>query len=211
MARMDSAPSVRFECIGGHPVLDFVNTVGGKRLVKPREMLSRLEDVLAWGRQSGVLGEAEAKALAREAHARPARAQEALQRATAFRESLYRLFLALVEGHPAPVEEVARLEAEVQRALASRRLRCAPQGCAWSAPDAVLVDSVVPRLALAAADLLTGERWKRVRVCEATLEDGCGWLFLDQTRNHSRRWCDMAACGNKYKARRHYARVRAQG
>ncbi len=208
---MEPAPSVRFELVGGHAVLDFVNTVGGQRGVKPREMLQRLEDLLAWARQSGVLSPAEAKALAREAKARPAKAQEAVLRATAFRESLYRLFLALLEARPAPAEDVACLGAEVQRALASRQLQCTAQGCVWRAPEAVLVDSVVPRLALAADQLLTGERWKRVRLCEASLADGCGWLFLDQTRNHSRRWCDMASCGNKHKARRHYARLRAQG
>ncbi len=206
---MESPPPVRFELIGGHPALDFVNTVGGQRLVKPRENLQRLEDLLAWGRQSGVLSEAEAKALAREARARPAKAQDALLRATVFRESLYRLLRALVEGRAAPAEELARLEAEVQRAQAARRLLCTPKGYGWSAPDPTLADPVVPRLALAAADLLTGQQWKRMRLCEAA--DGCGWLFLDQTRNHSRRWCDMASCGNKYKARRHYARVRAQG
>ena len=64
-------------------------------------------------------------------------------------------------------------------------------------------------LALAAADLLTAPERSRVRLCEATALDGCGWLFLDTSRNGTRRWCEMASCGNRYKARRHYARVRA--
>ncbi|MGO8970958.1 MAG: CGNR zinc finger domain-containing protein [Myxococcaceae bacterium] len=208
---MDASRAEGFELIGGHPLLDFVNTVGGKRVVKPREELRRLEDVLVWGQLAGVLSQSEAQALRQQAAARPAKAEEALRRAVDFRESLYRLLLALVEARPVPPGEVARLEAEVQRALAARRLRCTEEGCVWSPPDVSLLDSVIPRLALAAAELLTSERWRRVRVCEATRDDGCGWLFLDQTRNHSRRWCDMALCGNKHKARRHYARVRAEG
>ena len=207
---METARPSEWEWIAGHPALDFVNTVGGKRAVQPRESLHLVEDVLSWGRLSGVLSDAEARALEREAAAHPAKARAALARAVAFRESLYRLFLALLEGAPAPGEEVARLEVEVRGALGARRLHCTREGSAWSAPAVALPDSVVPRLALAAAELLTGEQWKRVRVCEATLADGCGWLFLDQTRNHSRRWCDMAVCGNKHKARRHYARVRGQ-
>ncbi len=199
---MKAAQPAGFELIGGHPVLDFVNIVTGKR---------RLEEVLLWGRQTGVLSEAEAKALRHEAAARPARADEALRRAVDFRDSLHRLLLALVEARPVPAEEVARLEAEVQRAQAARRLRWTPAGGVWSSPDVALLDTVVPRLALAAAELLTTEGWKRVRLCEATADDGCGWLFLDQTRNHSRRWCDMATCGNKHKARRLYARRRAEG
>jgi len=50
-----------------------------------------------------------------------------------------------------------------------------------------------------------------VRICEATATDGCGWLFLDETRNRSRRWCSMKDCGNRAKARRHYRRRRAEG
>ena len=134
----------------------------------------------------------------------------ALERARALRESLYRRLLALVEGEAPPKEELSSLDAEVRKALASRRLRAEGGACTFSPPDASLSDSVVPRVALAAAELLTSPQLKRVRVCGATASEGCGWLFLDETRNHSRRWCDMATCGNQHKARRHYARVRAK-
>ena len=200
-----------FELVGGHPALDFVNTVGGSRLTKPKEKLCRLEDVLAFGRLSSLLTAAEATALGKQAAAHPAKAQEALRRAQGFREALYRLLLAQLESRPAPLADVAKLEAEVQRALAARRLLCTPQGWAWSPPEVTLADTVVPRVALGAAELLTAGTLRRLRLCEATSDDGCGWLFLDTTRNHSRRWCDMASCGNKYKARRHYARRRAEG
>jgi predicted RNA-binding Zn ribbon-like protein len=208
---MPAPPPVTFELSGGHPALDFVNTVGGDRQVRPREDLHRFADLLAWASLAGVVTQVEAKALGREAAAHPAEAERALEHARAFRESLYRLLLALVEGRPAPAPELAILDTEVRRALATRRLHSVGGACAWSAPEVSLVDSVVPRLALAAAELLTGQGLKRVGVCEATGTDGCGWLFLDETRNHSRRWCNMATCGNQHKARRHYARVRARG
>ena len=208
---MDTSTAIPFQFIAGHPALDFVNTVGGKRQEQPREGLRRPEDLVAWGRLSGVLSAEEAQALGQQAAAHPAQAQKALRRAVAFRESLYRLLLALAEGRPGPDVEVATLQAEVHQALAARRLVCTAAGCSWSPPGVVLRDSVVPRLALATEALLTGGALGRLRLCEATEEDGCGWLFLDTTRNHSRRWCEMAVCGNKYKARRHYARVRAQG
>ncbi|MBN1859137.1 CGNR zinc finger domain-containing protein [Candidatus Bipolaricaulota bacterium] len=65
-------------------------------------------------------------------------------------------------------------------------------------------------LARSAADLLTSDERDRVRRCAGP---DCGWLFVDISRNHSRRWCDMADCGNRAKARRSYARKRqaAQG
>jgi predicted RNA-binding Zn ribbon-like protein len=207
---MQPSPSTTYELNGGHPALDFVNTVGGKRLVEPREHLPRFGDLVAWAQETGVVSQAEARALGREAVAHPADAERALVAARAFRESLYRVLLALVESRPAPATDVAAFETEVHRALAARRLESKEGRFRWTPPGVGLVQTVVPRLALAASELVTSEALKRVRICEATASDGCGWLFLDETRNHSRRWCDMATCGNQHKARRHYARVRAR-
>lgn len=39
----------------------------------------------------------------------------------------------------------------------------------------------------------------------------CGRLFLDQSKNRSRRWCEMSMCGNRTKARRHYRRGKEIG
>jgi predicted RNA-binding Zn ribbon-like protein len=208
---METPKPPSFLRLGGHPVLDFVNTVGGKRLAQPRENIHRFADLVAFGSQASLLEGPEAKELLLKAAAQPAAAQKSLERARDFRELLYRLLLALVEGRPAPTEALAALDAEVHKALAGRRLEATASGrCAFTPPPVTLQESVVPRLALAAVELLTGQTLTRVRVCEATKDDGCGWLFLDTTRNHSRRWCEMATCGNQHKARRHYARVRAR-
>jgi predicted RNA-binding Zn ribbon-like protein len=61
-------------------------------------------------------------------------------------------------------------------------------------------------IVLAAAELLTSAGRARVRECAA---HGCGWLFLDTSRSQRRRWCTMASCGNRAKARRFYERTRA--
>lgn len=55
--------------------------------------------------------------------------------------------------------------------------------------------------ALSAIALLTPDQHRRIRSC-----DNCGWLYLDRSKNRSRRWCDMSVCGNRSKAKRHYAR-----
>jgi predicted RNA-binding Zn ribbon-like protein len=203
-------PSTTYELTGGHPALDFVNTVGGNRLVNPKEHLPRFGDLVAWATDTHVLTPAEAKALVREAVAHPDDAERALVHARTFRESLYRVLLALVEARPAPAADVVALEEEVHRALAARRLESKEGRFSWTSPGVCLLETVVPRLALAASELLTSDSLSRVHVCEATVSDGCGWLFLDETRNHSRRWCSMATCGNQHKARRHYARVRGR-
>jgi predicted RNA-binding Zn ribbon-like protein len=207
---METPSSVVFEISGGHPALDFVNTVGGNRQVRPREDLRRFSDLVAWATQAGLLRESEAKALAKEAAASPAEAEKALVRARTFREAVYRLLFALLESQPPAPQDVAALEAEVHRALSLRRLTASGPGFAWTAPTVALLDTVVPRVAVAASELVTSEAMRRVRICEAKVSEECSWLFLDETRNHSRRWCNMATCGNQHKARRHYARVRAK-
>lgn len=60
-------------------------------------------------------------------------------------------------------------------------------------------------VSVSAISLLSGDRLKRLRLCQT-----CGWLFLDRSRNGSRRWCDMAVCGNRQKARRHHLRKRTR-
>lgn len=199
----------RFKLAGGHPVLDFLNTVGGHRLTAPRDDLATPEDLVSWGLQSGWLDQDRAHPMLVEIQLRPAEARAALARVRAFREALFRVFLAVSEDvQPAP-EPLDAFEREVRRAWSERRLvRTPDRGYRWVSPDSARLDGVIPGLALAASELLTGGDRGRIRICEATALDGCGWLFLDTSKNGTRRWCEMATCGNRYKARRHYARVR---
>jgi predicted RNA-binding Zn ribbon-like protein len=202
----------RFNLVGGHLALDFVNTVGSHRLLTPREDLATPEDVVSWGLQAGWLDSDRAEAMLVELQLRPTEARAALLRVRAFREALFRVFLAVSEDAQPGPDVLEPFEREVRRAWAERRLvRNARGDFRWSSPESARLDAVIPVVALAASELLTGPERPRLRLCEATAQDGCGWLFLDTTRNRSRRWCEMRSCGNKYKARRHYARSRATG
>ena len=198
----------RFRLAGGHPVLDFLNTLGGHRLIAPREDLVTPEDLVSWGLQSGWLDQEHAHPMLVEIQLRPAEARAALGRVRAFREALFRVFLATSENAQPASEPLELVEREVRRAWSERRLVRTTQGYRWISPESARLDGVIPELAIAASELLTGPDRERVRICEATALDGCGWLFLDTSKNGTRRWCEMATCGNRYKARRHYARVR---
>src|ERR671930_579256 len=81
----------------------------------------------------------------------------------------------------------------------ARRPRRIANGFAWVADD------VLAPVVWSAAELLTSGPLERVRECPG--DDTCGWLFLDTSRNGSRRWCDMRTCGNRAKARRYYRRA----
>jgi predicted RNA-binding Zn ribbon-like protein len=191
------------DLIGGHLALDFVNTVSWRG--DPRRTVDRLPDfaaLLAWAARSGALDPAVARSLARAARRDPAAAESALRAARQLRETLHAVLAAVVDGG-AP--DLAALRPVLVDAV--RHAALAPAlPLHWTVPVDTPGD-VPRRLTLAALDLLSdGAALSAVRRCEGA---GCGWLFLDRSRSHTRRWCSTADCGNRERARRHYARVRA--
>ncbi len=208
---ISEAPSApRFRLVGGNLSLNFTNTVGGKRGRIAPEKLHSYQDFLAWCDQSGIVTGPEAAALGRKAGREPAAAAAALTRAIELRESIYRIFVAVLENRKTPQPDLDRLNVELAKALC--RLRVTPaNGPApdfawrWSAGTGELDEPLGP-IARAAADLLTDRHeLGHVRQCGS---ENCGWLFLDSSKNHSRRWCDMRDCGNRAKVRRHRAKLR---
>jgi predicted RNA-binding Zn ribbon-like protein len=196
-------PEKKFQFVGGELCLDFCNTMGGKRGAVAREYLNSYLDLLSWSRQAAIVGADEAEKLARKAARQTEEAAQVLQRAVALREAIYRIFTGLSSGKKPPSEDLAILNAELGRALG--RLRVQPVkgperfALKWTNEEEALDQAFAP-VARSAAELLIAS--ERVRFCQCG-GDNCGWLFLDCSKNHSRRWCDMRDCGNRAKVRRH--------
>jgi len=196
-----------FDLSGGRLCLDFVNTVSGSR-AHPRERLNSYHDLVSWGRQAGALTEREAQYLAQVAKRRPAASARSLAEAVRLREALFRLFSAMVEGRPPQPDDLAILNATLAEALANLELASCDDGYAWAwEGDADALDRMLWPVVRSATDLLTSPDRHRIHICESTT---CDWLFMDMSRNHSRRWCDMKGCGNRAKARRYYERHKAK-
>ena len=195
------------DLVGGRPVVDFVNTVSDRSTGAPYDRLRTFADLVAWSLRVGVIDAAEAQRLGTEAAERPGDAASALDRARVLREVLYDLFEAKLDGRDPPQEALDALNAAVAEALGSRRLEAGAEGYGWTwndGPDRL--DAMLRPLALSAADLLTSAEIARLKRCA---QDSCRWVFLDLSKNRSRRWCTMDDCGNRAKARRHYHRRRA--
>jgi predicted RNA-binding Zn ribbon-like protein len=200
----EKRPIDAIQRLGGRLCLDFINTVHRRPAGPGDEYLHALEDFLAWTVPAGLLPAATAEDLARLAGGR---ARDVLRELLELRELLHRLFRPLAESHdPAPAD-LAAFETHACAARARQRLRFADGRAAWYSPP-----PAKPGIALAdpiladAEDLLTGGRLDRLKQCEP--EEGCGWLFLDISRNRSRRWCSMETCGSAAKARAWYRRHR---
>jgi len=191
----------------GHLALDFANTISRREAPDAsRERLTHYGRLVSWGREAELLTEKEEKRLRAEAFERPRAAVAALRRAVALRESIFELFVALARGERAPERALDAVNAALPDALATLRLRADGTRFSWrfAHGDADLAPILAP-IVRAAADLLTSDDLARVRECGS---DTCFWLFLDRSKNGTRRWCDMKVCGNRAKARRHYHRER---
>ncbi len=198
-----------FKLLGGQLALDFANTASWHARAEPGELLTDYARVLAWGEQAGALTAAARARLATAAGHDPAGAATALVRIVALREAVYRLFSALAAGRPLPAADLAALNGALAAALSQLRVLATDTGAVWGWEDSAgdLVRPIWPAIR-AAADLLTGPDRALVRECAG---EGCGWLFVDTSRNRSRRWCDSRDCGNRTRVRQHYARQRARG
>jgi predicted RNA-binding Zn ribbon-like protein len=202
----------RFELTGGRLCLDFANTVSGDRHGQTSERLGGYGELLAWARQAGVLDAAQARRLLAEARRRPADAEEVLREARALREAFFRVFAAAAGRRDPQAADVARISSSVGGALAHRCVDRAGGGFALGWEDAATaLDAPLWRVLASAAELLTSRaELDRVRVCGLHETHECSWLFMDTTKGRTRRWCSMESCGNRAKARRHYARTRGE-
>jgi predicted RNA-binding Zn ribbon-like protein len=203
--------------IAGTLGLDFVNTVDPRHEPGRREYLDSYQALTAWGQHAGTISADTEAGLSEAAAADPAEADRVLRRAVRLREALYEIFTRAASGQEPSAADLDVLQAELTGALAHIRLTHIRLGAAGSGPGfgwsweeaGPRLDQVLWGVSWSAADLLVQGPLERIRECPG--DETCGWLFLDVTKNASRRWCDMRACGNRAKARRHYARVQAAG
>jgi predicted RNA-binding Zn ribbon-like protein len=193
------------ELIGGHPALDLVNTVSWRHDTdRWRENLAVPPDLFTWAHRAAVLDKHHLTAMRLAIAEDPETAEHVLRQVHELREQLYH-HLADHIDHPGgeqPIREGSPLQRALADAITASSLTGTPARWTLEARGPLDLARV---LALYALDLLQTMPAGLLRRCD---DDDCGWLFLDTTRNHSRRWCSSRGCGNRDRARRHYARNR---
>ena len=199
-------PPREIKLVGGQLSLDFTNTVSWRGRQFSEEKLNSYQDLLDWSVLAGIFDEGYARKLSREGGIQPEAAKRVLERAVELREAIHRIFTANISAEPASDDDLVTLNRELREALTRLRLSTEPGGYSldfgWGGDS---LDQVLWPIARSASKLLTSDDLVRVRRCAA---DDCDWLFLDTSRNRSRRWCDMKDCGNRSKARSFYERKR---
>jgi predicted RNA-binding Zn ribbon-like protein len=192
----------KFYLVGNNLSVDFVNT-RIRENGAPKELLESFDDLIAWAARANLSNLSQAKALLQDWSGRP-KAAQVLKLALKFREMLREMVIDAVRGaaiKPAMVEEINMIMkaekgyAEVVRTEEGFEKRFRAD---FSDPGQLLAP-----IAEAAADLLCYGNLAYLKKCEGA---DCVLHFYDTTKNHSRRWCNMAACGNRAKVAAFYQR-----
>ncbi|MDA4129033.1 MAG: ABATE domain-containing protein [Thaumarchaeota archaeon] len=187
--------------------LEFANTVSWHSSDTPKEKLTEYSELVSWGIRVGLIGDSEGAALFQESRRDLSRAARVHRRAIALREAIYRIFRDVSDGRRPSSTDIDILNEAVSEAYGVLRIVGNESGFTWTMAGEKGLDVLLWPVAKSAADLLTRGELGRVRRCANDVE-GCGWLFIDTTKNGNRRWCDMSDCGNRAKARRYYQRVK---
>jgi len=183
---MVKASATLFDLAGGHPALDLVNSLDNRfRDDGPNEMLATPADLARFLKETHLLEDS--KALT----------PSTLQHVHKLREATASVLYAHLEDKSPPTHDLKVLERYFKEAASERELRWPPS---WQPVET----DALQILAQSVSDLIfSPDNMQRLRMCDVGT---CRWLFLDTSKNHSRRWCNMKVCGNRVKARRFQAR-----
>ena len=187
--------------------LGFANTMHNYGSDEPRDDLRNLPDLIAWLRKAGAITDRDARRLLQKASDRPQEATTTFKQAIALREAIYRIFSAAVKGAAPEVTDLAVFNSALSEALAHSRIAAMANGFVWEwrGEEKVSLERLLWPIVRSAANFLTSGEVARLKECAGK---DCTWLFIDKSKNQTRRWCDMKGCGNRAKWRRHYERKR---
>ena len=161
-----------------------------------------------WSQEAGILVPEETRSLLDEAKMHPEDAAQVLQQAIVLREAMYRIFAAIVREDAPEVADLQALNTAYAEAMGRACIVQKGDSFAWGwSGKEMALKRIVWDVVRSAAELLVSKELHLLHECAA---EDCGWLFLDTSKNHSRRWCDMKSCGNRTKVGRHYERTKQQ-
>jgi predicted RNA-binding Zn ribbon-like protein len=190
--------------LGGCLCLDFVNTIEGRISQHPEEFLAEYEALVRWAYHVDLLTDEACIELLKRSRRQPKRAVDVFKKFIALRETIHRVFLALVhEQMPSP-KDLMVLQQVYAEGLSHANLETRDGGVRWVWATLPELEGIYWAVARSAVELLTSLDARRVKQCPGCAD--CGWLFLDTSKSGTRQWCSMEGCGSRAKMRRQYQR-----
>ena len=190
------------DLLGEKLCLDFVNTVSWRGRENPKDFFETYDDLLIWSRHVNILTDEDAQKLHKNARKHPNGATNTMNRAIRLRETMYSLFQSRAAEAALPEEDLCTFNSFLAQSMCHSQIIETDKGFELNTDgDKNSPDWMLNPVIRSAVELLVSEEIGRVKIC-GDIE--CGWIFLDSSKNQSRRWCDMKDCGNRAKARRFY-------
>jgi predicted RNA-binding Zn ribbon-like protein len=191
--------------IGGWLCLDFLNTAGLHATEHKKEFLRSYFDLVDWFNYAGVITDDDKRRLLDEAEKNPVEAERVLHRAIELREIIFQVFLSISRNTFPRQKDMDRFNKKLSKMMGQSKLELTNKGVEWDTMgNNDSLDWMLNSVIQSAFSLLTSKELDRVKICAD--ERGCGWLFYDNSKNKSRRWCDMTDCGNVAKQKRFHNR-----
>lgn len=188
---------------GGCLCFDFINTVHNRKEAgKPRDYLKEYHDLTILGKRVEMMSLKRLKKLSAHAKANPAKAEEVLKEMKEVRELFYSFFSAIAAGEKVKARDLKSFNHYLSESLSNLRFVTESKDLqlAWRSDEPYLKEPLW-RIMKSAYDILNEEPFDRIKECEL-----CGWIFLDESKNKSRRWCSMQTCGSIHKSKKYYHR-----
>jgi predicted RNA-binding Zn ribbon-like protein len=188
--------------LGGRLCLDFINTLDWRGADNPQEFLNIYDDLVSWSRHVGICSTLETRNLIKAAEKSNTEAKKVLNLALKLRETLYRLFTANIANRNPLKEDLSFFNDSLSRSLKDLQIIRTKDGYTRDINgNKTRLDWILNPIIHSAAEILVSDELNKIKACA---DSACGWLFIDVSRNRSRRWCDMKDCGNRAKANRFY-------
>jgi predicted RNA-binding Zn ribbon-like protein len=192
------------EIIGEALCLDFVNTINSRQHPE-HEYLTSYAELAHWGVKIGILSPEQNHRLQKQAKQDDKAAERVLKKAIEQRELLFRLFVKLAKGSEPNKEDMADFTKLYGEAISASQLirnddRFSPH---WKLDQTY--EAMLWPIIYSAGEILFSKEIAQVKECPS-----CGWLFLDMSKNQTRRWCSMNTCGVRDKMQRYHGKLRAK-
>lgn len=191
-------PLAGLDLVGGNLGLDFANSLNSRSELTT-DYVASYDGLLAWAERADILQPATRQSLLKQAATERRGSEVALRKAHALRDAIFMTFSAIAARQPPSPRDVQRVLRAYGRAVTRGSFNGVTESANLTWNVGATLSGVLDPIAFAAGELLLAVDRPTVKECP-----GCGWLFLDLSRNRSRRWCDMRTCGSRDKMRRYY-------
>lgn len=181
--------------------INFINTVDWRGKEESDEYINNYNDLIDWATHTEIISGEEAESLRRLAKKAPKKASEAYTRAIRLREAAHRIISHISNGEAPGSEDEELLDSETLSVFSYLKLNLNEMRLVLN--DPLDLDHILRVVVKDLVELMTSDELNSVKRCQS---EECGWLFIDSSKNKSRKWCRMGGCGNRAKARRYYNR-----